>query len=994
MTPTTYTEQDFEQHIAERLLASGYRLLPPAGYDRGLVLIPDELIGFIKDTQPDEYDRLHKQYGADTDRNLCLRISKEIQKYGTLHVLRKGVKDRGVKLRLVYFRPSSGLNPEHLARYRRNRFAVVRQLMYSKQTADELDLALFVNGIPIITAELKNSLTGQFFGNAVKQYKQDRDPKEPLFHFGRALVHFAVGNEEASFTTQLAKDATRFFPFNRGTADGGAGNPVNPTGHATAYLWEDIWQPDTLLDLLSNYLHEQTTSERVYDPKTAEVVEKEHTALVFPRYQQLDVVRKLVAAAAAEGTGHSYLVQHSAGSGKSNSIAWLAHHLRQLHRAGGERLFDTIVVVTDRRVLDQQLQHTIKQFEQTAGTVVPITKTSAQLRQALEQGKDIVVTTLQKFPVIAEDMAKLDGQRFAVVIDEAHSSQSGESARALTKTLTAPLEHAEQEDQEDLEDGEEPDLEDVVAAEVRARGKQKHISWFAFTATPKDKTLELFGRKNEDGEFEPFHTYTMRQAIEEHFILDVLKNYTTFKRYFKLVKSAEADEEYEKTKAVRALTSYVDLTDHAVERKARICLEHFQNVTGRAIQGRGRAMLVTRSRLHAVRYFLKLRKLMKEVGLPYAPLVAFSGTVRDPDSGAEYTENSLNRLPPRTNIQDAFKLPEYRILVVANKFQTGFDEPFLHTMYVDKKLGGVAAVQTLSRLNRTRRGKTETVVLDFVNEAEAIQEAFQRYYQNTSLEEETDPNKLYDLTTRLAGFEMYTEQDVEEFAAIFFDETKPGELQQPILDRVVHGWQGREEEEREDFRSTLQSFVRLYGYVAQLIDFVDTDLEKEYVFARHLNRKLPKREGAGLPLEILGAVDLDSFRIQETFEGEIELTPEDASLSGVPTEAKPMVKEPEKAYLSDIIHVLNETYGLDLTEKDRVRVEEIVREVETDEGVRAVMTGNNSMSNKRHKVEKVIDDRILDQVHHSIELYKKLNDPQVKRTLKDRLFDNLVKQFD
>ena len=579
MTPTGYKEQDFEAHIADALVSSGYRLLPPAAYDRELVLLPDELIGFLKDTQPDEYDRLHSQYGAATDRNICLRISKEIAKHGTLHVLRKGVKDRGVKLRLVYFRPSSDLNPEHLARYRKNRFAVVRQLMYSAHTNDELDLALFVNGIPVVTAELKNSLTGQFVGNAVKQYKQDRDPKEPLFHFGRALVHFAVGNEEAFFTTRLAGERTRFFPFNRGTADGGAGNPVNPTGHATAYLWEDVWRPDTLLDLLGNYLHIQVTSERVYDPKKGEIVDEESRALIFPRYHQLDVVRKLVSAAAEEGAGHSYLVQHSAGSGKSNSIAWLSHQLRQLHDADGERLFDTIVVVTDRRVLDQQLQGTIKQFEQTAGTVVPITKTSAQLREALEQGKDIVITTLQKFPVIAQGMTALKGQRFAVVIDEAHSSQSGESARALTKTLTAPLEEAEAEDEE------EPDLEDVVAAEVRQTGRQEHISWFAFTATPKDKTLELFGRKNADGKPVPFHTYTMRQAIEEGFILDVLRNYATFKRYFKLVKSAEGDEEYDESKAVRALTSYVDLTDHAIERKARICLEHFQNVTARGDPG-------------------------------------------------------------------------------------------------------------------------------------------------------------------------------------------------------------------------------------------------------------------------------------------------------------------------------------------------------------------------------------------------------------------------
>ena len=988
MSAMSYQERDFEDHIAENLTASGYRLLPSGAYDKDLVLIPEELIAFVQATQPDEYDRLRKQYGEDTDRNLCLRVSREIARYGTLHVLRKGIKDRGVGIRLVYFRPSSALNPDHHVRYRKNRFAVVRQLQYSKQNTNELDLALFVNGIPVVTAELKNSLTGQFVANAVKQYKQDRDPKEPLFHFARCLAHFAVGNEEVFFTTRLAKDRTHFLPFNRGAPDGGAGNPVNPRGHATHYLWEDVWQPDTLLDLLSNYLHIQTETEKVYDPAQGEIVEKEKTALIFPRYHQLDVVRRLIAASAAEGPGRSYLVQHSAGSGKSNSIAWVSHQLRQLHLPDGSRLFDTIVVVTDRRVLDQQLQSTIKQFEQTAGTVVPITKTSAQLKDALEQGKDIIVTTLQKFPVISKTMGALEGQRFAVIIDEAHSSQSGESARHLTKTLTAPLEQAEGEDEDD-----EFDLEDEVVAEIRSRGKQEHISYFAFTATPKGKTLELFGRKNADGAFIPFHTYTMRQAIEENFILDVLKNYTTFKRYFKLVKSVEDDQEYEKSKAVRALTSYVDLTDHAIEQKARICLEHFQNVTARAIQGRGRAMFVTRSRLHAVRYFLRFRKLMKEMSLPYEPLVAFSGTVRDPDTGAEHTENSLNRLPPRTSIQDGFKLPKYRLLVVANKFQVGFDEPLLHTMYVDRILGGVAAVQTLSRLNRTTKGKTETVVLDFVNEAEEIQEAFQRYYQNTHLEEETDPNKLYDLTTRLLAFEIYTEADVNQFAAVFFDESKPGELWQPILDRVVRVWQGREAEEREDFRSTVQSFIRLYGYVSQLITFVDPDLEKEYVFARTLNRKLPKRAGAGLPLDVVDAVDLDSFRIQETFEGAIGLEPEDTALPGVPTDAKTGERGTEMDYLSNIVTNLNETYGVDLTDKDRVRVEEIVREVQADEGVRAVMTGNNTMNNKRHKVDKVIDERILDQVHHSIDLFKKLNDPQVKAAFKSRLFEQLIQQF-
>ena len=986
MSTQSYREANFEDHVAQGLTASGYRLLPPEAYDRDLVLIPEELVAFVRATQPDEYDRLHAQYGAETDRNLALRVSREVARRGTLSVLREGVKDRGVRLRLVFFRPSSGLNPEHERQYRANRFAVVRQLRFSKTNEKSLDLGLFVNGLPVVTAELKNSLTGQFVAEAIKQYKTDRDPREPLFHFGRCLAHFAVGNEEAAYTTRLRKDRTFFLPFNRGTEDGGAGNPVNARGHQTAYLWEDTWRPDTLLDLLANYLHVQTSVERVYDAKKEAVVEKTSEALIFPRYHQLDVVRRLLAAAAEEGPGRSYLVQHSAGSGKSNSIAWLAHGLRQLHGATGERLFDTIVVVTDRRVLDQQLQRTIKQFERTAGTVVPIDGTSAQLKAALQQGKDIVITTLQKFPVISQAVADLAGQRFAVVIDEAHSSQSGESAKHLKQTLSAGLEDAETEDAADF------DLEDAVTAEVRARGRQEHISYFAFTATPKDKTLELFGRKGPDGEFHPFHTYTMRQAIEEGFIRDVLTNYTTYKRYFKLAQAASEDEEVERSKAVRALTSYVDLTDHAVDAKARICLDHFQRVTAHAIRGKGRAMFVTRSRLHAVRYFLAFKRLMQERGLAYAPLVAFSGTVKDPATGAEHTEASLNALPRKTGIPDAFKLPEHRLLVVANKFQTGFDEPLLHTMYVDKLLGGVAAVQTLSRLNRTTPGKTDPVVLDFVNEPEEIQKAFQRYYQDTALEEETDPNKLYDLTGQLARFDLYTPADVEAFAGVFFDPSRPGEDMQPILDRVVARWRQRPEGEREEIRSTLQSFVRLYGYVSQLVTFVDTELEKEYAFARSLNRKLDKREGGGLPQGITDAVDLDSFRLQQTYEGGIELEREDARLPGIQAEAGGAVAEPDMAFLSSIVTALNDTYGLDLTEKDQVRVEEIVREVQGDEGVRAVMAGNNSVRNKRHRVDKAVDDRVLAQVHHSIELYQKLKDPQVLETLKARLFDDLMRQ--
>ena len=984
MSAKRYTEENFEDHIVGYLTgdAAGYSQLPSHAYDTSLCLIPDEVVGFIKATQPKEYQKLEKQYGANTDHNLCQRLAREVSMRGTLDVLRKGFKDRGAKFRLAYFRPASGMNPEHHALYSQNRFAVVRQLKFSDKNTKSLDVALFLNGLPIITAELKNSLTGQKVEDAIKQYRKDRDPKEPLFQFKRCLVHFAVGNEKVYMTTRLRGDATYFLPFNKGTE-----NPVNPDGHETAYLWEDIWRRDTLLDLLQNYLLLEHKSEKVYDPKKGEIVTKESEILIFPRYHQLDVVRFLLDRARRDGVGTSCLVQHSAGSGKSNSIAWLAHGLVKLFSSGTAkiRVFDSIVVITDRRVLDQQLQDTIKQFEQKTGVVVPITKTSAQLKEALENGRDIIVTTLQKFPVISDAMTTLQGSRFAVIIDEAHSSQSGESAKHLKKALSVNLEDAEAEDEE-----EEFDLQEEVVSEIRTRGKQNHISYFAFTATPKNKTLELFGRKTDDG-FVAHHIYSMRQAIEEGFILDVLSNYTTFARYFKLVKAVEEDDEYEKRKAVRALTSYVDLQPHAIEAKTRIMLDHFADATRDAIQGKGRAMLVTRSRLHCVRYYHAFRKAMKEDGLPFKPLVAFSGTVKDKDTGLEYTENRLNQLPPRVSIKEALKLPEYRILIVANKFQTGFDEPYLHTMWVDKRLGGVQAVQTLSRLNRTAKGKTDPVVLDFVNDTEAVQDAFQDYYQTTYLEEETDPNKLYDLETRLNQFELYIQDDIDEFAAVFFDERQPGEKLQPPLKRVSDAWRQRGEDEREDFRSTLQAFIRLYAYVSQLIDFQDPDLEKLYVFARNLNKKLKKRQGS-IPFEIADAVDLDSFRIQQTFEGSIQLDQTDKDIAGIPTSAS-TISEPEMDYLSNIVNTLNDLHGIDLTEKDKIHVRQIIEDVENDEGVIAVMNGNNTASNKERKVNQVIDDKLLDVVHTSIELYKKLNEPHINEAFKRQLFRKLQQQF-
>jgi type I restriction enzyme R subunit len=609
---------------------------------------------------------------------------------------------------------------------------------------------------------------------------------------------------------------------------------------------------------------------------------------------------------------------------------------------------------------------------------------SQQLREALEKGKDIIISTLQKFSVIHDKMVELRGHRFAVIIDEAHSSQSGESSKHLKETLSVNLDEAEKIDTLEF------DLDDEVEQEIALRGRQPHISYFAFTATPKNKTLELFGRMNADGKFVAFHTYTMRQAIEEEFILNVLSNYTTFKRYFKLFKSVEADNEYEKKKAIRLLTSYVDLKPHAFDLKTRIMLDHFSSVTMKAVEGKGRAMLVTKSRLHAVRFQLAFEKVMKEMGMPFASLVAFSGTVIDPDTGISYTEAGMNRLAPRVTIQDAFKTPEYRILIAANKFQTGFDEPLLHTMYVDKKLGGVNAVQTLGRLNRTARGKVNTVVLDFVNEWEDIQSAFQDYYQVTYLEEETDPNKLYLLKTKLEDFDVYTPQQIKDFAEIFFNQKEPSEKLQPILDQVVTMFRGLQNERKEDFRSLLQNYIRFYGFVSQLITFRDVDLEELYVFSKNLNRKLPKRQDY-LPYEIQDCVDLDSFRIQETFRGNIALTEADGQVKPIGTGTRGEYQQ-EFDFLSNIIKFLNDTYGANLTQEDKVDMANIQAKIEAHEDLRQAMNSDNTEANIKYKFEKVLDDIMLDFVSTKLELYRKLSDAQINAFLKRSWFEEYYKE--
>ncbi|MCC6488065.1 MAG: type I restriction endonuclease subunit R, partial [Candidatus Hydrogenedentes bacterium] len=643
--------------------AGGYRAHTTDAYDRHLCLMSEDVLNFILATQPKEWARLKQHHGAEVKERFLKRVANEIEKRGTLDVLRTGIKDSGCKFQAAYFRPSSGLNKELERKYQGNLFSVVRQLHYSEKNENSLDLVLFLNGLPIFTAELKNPLTGQTVQDAMKQYKRDRDPREPLLGYGRCLAHFAVDPELVYVTTQLAREKTLFLPFNKGRV-GGAGNPpVPPTqqGYATAYLWEAIWSKDSVLDLARQFIHEVEEE----DEKGRKTGKK---SIIFPRYHQLDSVRRMVAHAREHGAGQRYLIQHSAGSGKSNSIAWLAHQLSTLHDAKDARVFDSIVVVTDRRVLDRQLQQTIRQFEQTLGVVENIDQTSRQLKDALESGKTIIVTTLQKFPVIADQMGALPGKRFAVIVDEAHSSQTGESTKSLKSVLAAgDLEAAEKE--ESKVPTPEEELENLLLAEMEKRGRLPNLSMFAFTATPKPRTLELFGQKRADGKFEPFSLYSMRQAIEEGFILDVLRNYTTYTAYWRLLKTIEQDPRYDREKASYLLRSFVELHPHAINEKVGIMVEHFASQVQHAIGGKAKAMIVTPSRLHAVRYKLALDRYLEKKGYPFKALVAFSGKVED--GGKDYTEGNMNTFSEAQTAK-VFNQPDYRFLVVANKFQTGF----------------------------------------------------------------------------------------------------------------------------------------------------------------------------------------------------------------------------------------------------------------------------------------------------------------------------------
>ena len=752
--------------------------------------------------------------------------------------------------------------------------------------------------------------------------------------------------------------------------------PPTQKGYATAYLWEEAWARDSVLNLIRQFIHE-VEEEGENGRKNGK------RYLIFPRYQQLEAVRKLVTDARVNGSGHRYLIQHSAGSGKSFTIAWLAHQLSTLHDAADRRVFDSIIVITDRLLLDRQLQTTMRQFEQVVGVVENIDKTARQLKEALESGKTIIVTTLQKFPVIAEQMGRLPGQRFAVIADEAHSSQSGEGAQGVRTVLkVSTLEDAEREDV-----AEEPDAQDQIAAQMEARRWPKNTSVFAFTATPKPKTLELFGTKQDDGRFKPFHLYSMRQAIEEGFILDVLANYSTYKSYWRLLKKIQDDPKYDKKKAQYLLKSFVELHPHAINEKVRIMVDHFAEQVQNEIAGKAKAMIVTRSRLHAVRFKLAVDRHLEEKDYPFKAVVAFSGTVED--GGQSYTEAGMNGFSEKQTAK-TFAGPDYRFLIAANKFQTGFDQPLLYAMYVDKKLGGVNAVQTLSRLNRIHPEKNGTVVLDFANEADEIAASFEPYYDTTLLSEATDPNLLYEVQTRLIPFGVYTEADVDSFAEVYFDKKATQDQLYAALAPMVTRFLELTDEEKRDFRGELTDYVRLYAFLSQVLTFTDEDLEKLYVFARHLRRLVPV-DREELPREVQQNIDMESYRIEQIGSGRIDLDRRGGGLDPVGTKGGYGTTEDELEPLSQIIAELNDRFGLDLGPEHRVTLGQMIEALDSDVALDA-SARVNTRENVRLTFDQKVEDAIQQIVDKNFDLYKRITDDRAfGAALKNYLFDQYVR---
>jgi type I restriction enzyme R subunit len=1009
-------EHAFESNLSDILATAGWRTGDVTEWDKSLALFPSHVVSFVKATQSALWGEMEKLHGSALPGKLVDALVKELDRKGSLHVLRHGFKFFGKTFRLAYFKPAHGLAPEVLKRYSQNDLTITRQVPCHPDKGDTADMVFAVNGLPVATCELKNPTTGQTWRKAIEQYKDDRDPRTPLFSFKtRALVHFAADVDEVHMCTRLAGQGSHFLPFNRGSHPGqtkcGKGNPQDPSGYRTGYFWSQVLARDSFLDILGHYMFLEHKTEKVVDERGERHVIKE--TLIFPRYHQLDAVTKVLAASRAQGPGHNYLIQHSAGSGKTNSISWLSHRLASLHDAEDRKIFDCVIVITDRRVLDKQLQDAIYQIEHAQGVVKAIDQDSKQLAEALVDGTKIVITTLQKFPFVLRGLLSVAGvkgidqatdtqreqakeweraiakRRYAVIVDEAHSSQSGDTARELKAILGAGATPAKDDDDEDAP---KQDWEDGLNQVMQSRGRQPNLAFYAFTATPKGKTLELFGQSGADGKPSPFHIYSMRQAIEEGFILDVLANYTTYATYFRLIKAVSDDPALPKRKAVKELVKFLSLHPYNLEQKTEVMVEHFRRSVRHQLGGKAKAMVVTGSRLHAVRYMQTLTRYIAEKGYTdVRPLVAFSGTVKDPRTGREFTEPGMNidcvtgRPISEGQLPERFDSPDYNVLLVAEKYQTGFDQPLLQAMYVDKRLDGVQAVQTLSRLNRMIPGKTAPFVLDFSNKAEDIFRAFRPYYDATSLREASDPGQLETLKHELDQHQVYHASEVEAFARVFY---KPAANQTPAdhaamerqLQPAVDRFRALEEDAKDAFQDRLSAYTKLYAFMSQILPYADPELEMLYSFGRSLLPHLPQG-GDTTRVRLGDEVSLRYYRLERISAGAIDLGEgEDPGVKSPTTIGTGKAQE-QQAPLSEIIHTLNERLGTQFTEEDRLFFQQIKERACSNEKV--VQTAlANPLDKFTLGIKKLISDLMIERMGE--------NDKIVTRYMDDPAFQGVA----
>jgi type I restriction enzyme R subunit len=977
------TENTFETALVSSLiLDGGYELGNAGEYSKDLGLFINEIISFLQNSQPGKWEKIKAIHGLDVEKRIIQRLFKELDLRGSLDILRNGFVDFGVRFQMAFFKPTSGLNPDAQVLYQHNRLKVYRQLFYSSQVSNSIDVVIAINGIPVSTLELKNQFTGQNVNDALRQYGSSRDNRELIFAFKkRTIVHFAVDQDEVFMTTKLEGPKTYWLPFNKGYNQG-KGNPINLGGYRTAYLWEEILQMDSWMEIIQMFVHLQSQ-----DIENDEKIYKRER-LIFPRYHQLDAIRKISSDILENGIGKNYLIQHSAGSGKSNSIAWLSYRLSSLHNSNNERVYDSIIVITDRRVLDQQLQSTIYQFEHKSGVVQKIDKDSNQLALALGQGINIIITTLQKFPYVVATVGTLPNRKYAVIIDEAHSSQGGEASKTLKDVLSNKIENPLQT-MEDDDFNEYDRINEEVERSATARGKQQNISFFAFTATPKYRTLMIFGEKQADGAPKPFHLYAMRQAIEEGFILDVLGNYTTYELYFKLTKAIEEDPQFNRKKAAQAIGKYVSLHPHNLSQKTEIIIEHFSNIVSKKIGGRAKAMLVCGSRLQAKRYYEEFGRYILTKGYEndIKVLVAFSGRIFDGDTEG-VSESDLNGYGER-ELPKVFEQNEYKILIVADKYQTGFDQPLLQTMYIDKKLSGVKAVQTLSRLNRTYPGKEDTFVLDFVNERATILDSFQPYYEITQAVEEPDINLLYDLKARMDTFQIYWEQEIEGLARIYFNpdskinQAKEQKMLYAYTDPAVQRFNDINEDKQDEFKKGIRTWTNLYAFISQIMPFTDTDFEKFYAYAKLLQIRLPKRD-LSESLQLYDELALEYYRLQKIKEGAIELEKNtNNSIQGA-TEAGLKQGEDEERLLSEIINVLNDRFGTEFEQADKLFFDQIETELLEDEKLQK-QAKVNKMDTFKYAFEDIFIEKLIGRMDQNQEIFEKV--------LEDKEFGDLIKEL-